>query len=122
MNVLIIGFGKMGMMHAAIVNSVCKKSHITISEPNPLIRRFLGKTFPHFRIVKDLSRLRLSDIDIAIICSPSDYHCETLTKLIPYGINILVEKPIVSSLSELNKVLSQLKEYESNHVLMVGNC
>ena len=97
MKALVIGFGKMGMLHTSILNTVIQPNEIFVIEPISLLRNFIRKAIPSLNVFSNLNDIDLKSIDLAIITSPTGSHYEIISKIIEYNVNIFVEKPIVSS-------------------------
>jgi len=119
LNVLVIGFGKMGMLHTSIVNTVGNIKSITIVETNSIVRKYLKNVCPHFIVVKDYNSIDLKKIDCAIISTPTYSHYDIIKDLINYNINLFVEKPLVSQYDQIQDLLSFRIE---DKIIMVGNC
>lgn len=122
MKALVIGFGKMGMLHTSILNTVIQPNEIFVIEPISLLRNFIRKAIPSLNVFSNLNDIDLKSIDLAIITSPTGSHYEIISKIIEYNVNIFVEKPIVSSLEECNSLLQLIKKINYQKVIMVGNC
>ena len=92
MRVLIYGFGRMGLTHFAILNSIAAEIEFTIIEPNKILRMILKRNIRSKILVSDAS---LKDpFDITIITTPPFVHNELLNKSIERGDKkIFVEKP-----------------------------
>tara|TARA_Y100000816_G_scaffold68862_1_gene46015 strand:+ start:5182 stop:6153 length:972 start_codon:yes stop_codon:yes gene_type:complete len=52
----------------------------------------------------DISRLKDTDVDCAIVCTPTSTHFEISKQLLNMNIHLLVEKPIATSMSEVEEL------------------
>ena len=64
----------------------------------------------------DISKLKTTDVECAIICTPTSTHYEISKELLNMNINLLVEKPIATSTKEVNH-LYEISE-KKNLILM----
>lgn len=104
----VIGFGKMGQLHAMAYE---KLGHIvTIFDSHPIEKS------KHFYI-SDFNEF-LANIDIISICSPTHLHFEHIKICIESGKKILVEKPICSTYEQTTTINNMLQK--NNTVLTVG--
>ena len=92
--ILVVGGGKMGISHAALLSAYVGLSNVVICEKNLATRwilRFLG-----FNVVKDYN-IQSHDIDAVFICTPTPFHFEIAKWAINSGYNVFVEKPLTLS-------------------------
>ena len=79
MRILIYGFGRMGLTHFTILNSINENLKFTIIEPNRFLLSILDKNFPHVNFLKDDSSLK-EPYDISLITAPPFAHLKLLNK------------------------------------------
>ena len=92
MNILIYGFGRMGLTHYTILNSLLTKSNFTFIEPNNKLR-FLLNGNVNCNIKADDRGIN-NPFDLTLITSPPFAHTELLEKsLIRNDNKIFIEKP-----------------------------
>ena len=73
MEILIYGFGRMGLTHYTILNALIPDARFTIIEPNNFLNFFLRKNFKNIKFLKnDISILRSSDL--TLITTPPFVH------------------------------------------------
>jgi len=70
LKVAVIGFGKMGMLHAGILNTLPNVQLTAICEKDRLIRRFLRKIFRDVVIVDSVKNLSSLDLDAVYVTTP----------------------------------------------------
>jgi len=96
--VCVIGLGKMGLLHASIVNTMQSVKLVALCENNSFIRHYAKKMFKlPYRVgrAEDLGGL---GIDIAFVTTPPSSHYPIVETLYRLGIkNILVEKPLAET-------------------------
>lgn len=92
MNILIYGFGRMGLTHFSILKGLNPKLKFSIIEPNKILRLILKKNIDA-NFYSDDSGLNDS-FDITLITTPPSIHLELFNKSIKRGDKkIFVEKP-----------------------------
>lgn len=109
-NILIYGFGRMGLTHYAILNQLLHKAKFTFIDPDKKIA-FFAKNNIDINILSDDSHLDAS-CDYALICTPPMFHIDILKRCSGKGIpNIFVEKPfggLNSDYSGIQNINSQV--------------
>jgi predicted dehydrogenase len=66
---------------------------------------------PPDRIFTDYRRcLAQTEPDIAILCPATARHAEYVDKVSPFGVHILIEKPMADSLAEADQMISAIKK------------
>lgn len=104
----VIGFGKMGKLHAM---AYAKIGH------RPLIFDKFKIENNEYNYTNDFDYF-IKNCDIVSICSPTSYHFEHLKILISNNKNILVEKPICSNIEQTLAINELLKKHKTK--LSVG--
>lgn len=107
----IIGFGKMGLMHSAILNSIQNVEVFCVAEPEKLLQNFCKKYVPEIEIYNNYEDLIVnSKPDFIYITTPVKSHTEICNFCIEKNINFFVEKPLGRNTSECAPLLTKLKE------------
>ena len=92
MNILIYGFGRMGLTHFSILNGLDSDHDFYVIEPNKLLRTILNKNIKA-KFYSDDSALK-EPFDITLITTPPSFHLQLLEKSIKRGDKkIFIEKP-----------------------------
>jgi len=121
MNIGIVGFGKMGMLHAAILNQMDNVNLIAISEKNSFIRSAAKSVIPNFHYYKEYNKMIDSEnLDAIIVCTPPFTHIDIAEYAIKKNIHVFIEKPLSNRLDtaqNLKKILTN-----TNKICMVGYC
>jgi predicted dehydrogenase len=97
---VVIGFGRMGITHFAILNSRPDLQICAICDPSAFLRsnvqRYLGThTDADYRSAIDDLRP-----DFAIVATPSHLHAESVRYALEHGLHVFVEKPFCVSTIE----------------------
>ena len=120
MRIGIIGFGKMGMLHAGIVSAMADTEFIAVAEPNSFLTSFLKKLMPSLSIHTDYKRLLdAENLDAVFITTPVDLHVPIALECSDRKIPFFCEKPLTNTL-ELAQILSDEVE-KSGVINMVGH-
>ncbi len=115
----VIGIGNMGKNHVRIYSELKESELVAISDINEKLGKELAEKHScnYYKNYKDL--LKKEKIDAVSICVPTSLHYQVAADAINSGINLLIEKPIASSLAEANKIV-ELAE-KSGVKLTVGH-
>lgn len=121
MNILIYGFGRMGLTHFSILKGLNPDINFSIIEPNKTLRLIL-KTNINASFYSDDSELD-DAFDITLITTPPSSHLNLLNKSIERGDKkIFVEKPFGGHNNlDFNNVFS-LKQLYIGYVLRFNPC
>lgn len=123
MKALIVGFGKMGLLHAAILNALPAVGSIAVCESSATVRRAVGAFKPPFRMYTDhRAALKESDFDLAVVATPNRSHLEIFKDLAGRGIHTFVEKPFVLDRAEAEEARRFTEQLPRPPKLMVGYC
>lgn len=120
LKIAVVGFGKMGLLHASILNVMPDVKLAAICEKNTFTRKLLKKILRRVPLVEDVNCLSAFDLDAVYITTPIPSHF-SVAKLVcqkRLARNIFVEKPLAASYSEA-KELCELAKQTCN-VTMVG--
>lgn len=105
--IMIVGGGKMGLSHAALLAGYIGASNVLICDSSRATRIvFRGLGFCVVRSVE--SALGSGGVRAAIIATPTVSHAEVLEKLIGAGIPCLVEKPLTLDVGKSTAIDEQV--------------
>lgn len=116
--VAVIGCGYLGKWHVEKVISHESAELVAIVEPSPEGQSNAKEKFPEEKVVSSVDEV-LSEIDAAIIATPTSIHFELVEKLILAKKHVFCEKPLTDDYSAAEK-LGKL-EREPNQVIQVGH-
>lgn len=119
-NVAQIGVGYWGpnLLRNLALNKDCDvKLVVDIAEER---RAYVKSIYPSIKVSENVQDIvNDATIDAVVIATPFKTHYELLTKLIKAGKHVLVEKPLASSLSEIEEI--EYLQKERNVIVMVGH-
>lgn len=109
--VVLIGFGSIGKRHALSVSQICES--MIIVDPNSMAFVYLPDKLPpytQFSSIQDLQSPTSSN-DLVIVANWGPDHLRTIQECVSLGYkNFVIEKPITSSLSDLQNLRNLIKD------------
>ncbi|HVO32513.1 MAG TPA: Gfo/Idh/MocA family oxidoreductase [Elusimicrobiota bacterium] len=105
-NVVVIGLGKIGLMHASIINVIPEAKLACLVDSNAALvgraKTLIGDDVPFYPSLDDaLGHQRL---DAAVICAPHFAHASVATQCLNRGLHVLSEKPMANSLDAATRM------------------
>jgi glucose-fructose oxidoreductase len=64
---------------------------------------------PEDRVFTDLEACLATGADLAIVCSATARHAETVEAIAPHGINVMVEKPFAASATDARRMIAAMQ-------------
>jgi predicted dehydrogenase len=116
----VVGLGKMGLVHATILNSMPNVEVVCLCEKNYLLLKLVKKLFKTAKAVRSLEKLADLSINSVYVTTPIPTHFPIIKAILSQNIakNIFVEKTLASNF-EKSKELCELAK-KVNYVNMVG--
>src|SRR4051794_7678382 len=113
----LVGAGIMGGHHARIAAANPDVELVAVVEPDRAKGEALAAHVhaEHHTAVSDL----FGKVDAAIITAPSEYHAEIGLALMAEGIDVLVEKPVATTVEDAKRLVAAAEYHD--RVLMVGH-
>lgn len=94
----IIGYGKMGILHGALVNGSQKAKVVAICDKSWVMRFGIKKAYHSVKTFSDVKEMLNSvELDTVIISTPTFNHVESALLCIEKNIDLFIEKPLASS-------------------------
>ncbi len=97
---LIIGFGRMGISHASLyrLHPQNRKKIIDVLDTSKKLN-FALKFFKKntFLQPKDLKKIKINEYDSIFICSPPEYHQESIKLIRGFEGKVFIEKPLLAT-------------------------
>lgn len=120
LRVAVIGIGKMGLLHACILNVLPGAKLVALCDKNAMIRRISERIFKDVQVTDDVEKLTGLGLDAAYITTPIPSHFLVVKTMYSKGItrNLFVEKTLASNYAEA-KELCELAQ-NSKSINMVG--
>ncbi len=95
--VAVIGLGKMGLSHLAMINALDDFEVVAVCDPAPLVGGVIEK-YGRLRHLPDFDAvLRLPELDAILIATPSPSHAAMVRAALARGLHIFCEKPLTLS-------------------------
>ena len=98
----VVGLGKMGLLHASILNVLPNAQLTALCDKSTLIRRFSKRMLDGVHVVDDVGKLSGLDLDAVYVTTPIFSHSFVTKNVYSRGIarNVFVEKTLGSSYEE----------------------
>lgn len=111
MNVCVIGFGKMGMLHAGVVNGLTGHKVVAVSENGKFVAGAVKSLVPHMTVYEDYLRmLDHEKPDAAFITTPVHMHVDMCLECVKRGIPFFVEKPLALDAADARRLVDALEK------------
>ena len=106
LKVAVVGFGKMGMLHAGILSVLPRVQLVAVCEKSGLVRRFLKNLFKDVSVVGDVGQLKGFSLDAVCVTTPIASHFAIVKDVYDLGVasNVFVEKPLASNYDEAEEL------------------
>jgi predicted dehydrogenase len=118
----IIGLGKMGLLHASLLNVIPEVELVVFCDKSALMKRLFKKVFSTtgIHIVNDLEKLHGLDLDAVYVTTPISSHSFVIKDLYAKEIasNIFVEKTLASNYNQSKELCEIAKNVGG--ITMVG--
>jgi len=109
-NIAILGCGKVAHLHAKAVQNLKNARLAGVWSRTPktaiMFAAQYGTTF--YAEIRDL--VKREKIDLVIVCTPHPFHLQPVLEAAKAGANILVEKPLASTLEDSDKMIEACKK------------
>jgi len=111
-NIAILGCGKVAHLHAKAIQNLPNARLAGVwSRSAKSAETFAAQySVPFYSEVEDL--IKNENISLAIVCTPHPFHLEPAEKAALAGANILVEKPLASTLEDADRIITTCRNAE----------
>jgi len=112
----ILGLGKMGILHSALIKMIPQAELVAIHDVNPKLSKYVKNTgidVQFFPVIDDM--FEECDIDAVLICAPPFSHPGLGQKCVKRNVDIFVEKPLAESLVSAKRMFSLVREKDIVH-------
>jgi len=113
----VIGTGSLGRNHARILTEIPSVQAAGFVDANDAIAAEIESTLEIKRY--DSVAALAKDIDCAVVATPTTTHFEIATELLNAGCDVLVEKPITSTVEEAQRLIDLAAQ--KNRIVQVGH-
>lgn len=97
----VIGLGKMGLSHAAILGGHKNVHLVAVCDSSSLILNAFKKYNPNIKLYNDYTKLlQKESLDALVIATPTKFHYSMARKALNKGIHVFCEKPFALSIIE----------------------
>jgi UDP-N-acetylglucosamine 3-dehydrogenase len=110
-NSAVIGLGNMGKHHARIYNTLEASKLVAVADINRSIGKSVAEKFGCRFYDNFCEMLQNEDIEAVSIAVPTSMHEEVTLYCAKRGINVLLEKPIASTLIEADRISSAVQKH-----------
>ena len=117
-NVVIIGLGKMGLLHASMLSVLPSARIVGLVDQDESLGahvRSMGLQAPFFKSIDEV--LGQSSVDAVFVCTPAFTHYPIVCELVAKNLNIFLEKPLAESLDSARKICDLLKDRSIVHAV-----
>jgi len=117
----IVGFGKMGMLHGALLKPMEEVEITAIADTSRIILHAFKKFLPNTRFYTSHKKMfEECDLNAAVIATPSFSHVPVALNAIGKNVDVFIEKPLTNTLESAHALLKAARERKV--VSMVGFC
>jgi len=121
MKIGIVGFGKMGMLHAALLNQMDNLELTSLAENSVFMRKAAHSMMPYLHSYKNYKTMISKEhLDAIAICTPTFTHIDIARIAIQKGLDVFIEKPLSNNLHSALEFKAELVQKKA--VCMVGYC
>jgi predicted dehydrogenase len=114
----LIGAGKMGISHLAILNAHPLADVVAVADPSTLIQQAI-KQYTNIKVYADYKDMFAKEkLDAVVIAVPTKYHDQLVKHAVDLNLHVFVEKPFMLDLN-LSKQLASIV-YQKKLVNQVG--
>ncbi|MDH5771401.1 MAG: Gfo/Idh/MocA family oxidoreductase [Candidatus Bathyarchaeota archaeon] len=120
LRVAVVGLGKMGILHASILNTLPNVKLTALCDKNPMILKFFKKVLNEVNVVDDVEKLSGLDLDAVYVTTPISSHFLVAKNIYLKGIvrNLFVEKTLASSYDKAKELCELAQSF--GDINMVG--
>ncbi|HEY0156085.1 MAG TPA: Gfo/Idh/MocA family oxidoreductase [Thermoanaerobaculia bacterium] len=113
----VVGTGYLGRLHARVLSEMPDARMVGFVEPNDAIAAEVAETLQlkRFASVAELAK----EIDGAVVATPTTSHFEVASELLEAGVDVMVEKPITSTVDEARRLIELAAKH--GRIVQVGH-
>jgi len=107
--ILVIGCGSIGERHVRCFQRT-ERAEPVACEVNPTVLQKVRDSYKVAGFASLDEALAAGKYDAAVVCTPADSHISVTNRLLKHGSHVLVEKPLSTSLSEVDSLKKTIAE------------
>jgi predicted dehydrogenase len=109
----VIGLGKMGLLHAGILNTLPEVQLAGLCDKNRLVIRFFRNMFRGAQIVSDLKMLLHLNLDVVYVTTPIPSHASVAKIMYSEGnsCNLFIEKTLAANYEEAKVLCERVNRF-----------
>ncbi|MBX4216255.1 Gfo/Idh/MocA family oxidoreductase, partial [Candidatus Parcubacteria bacterium] len=117
----IVGMGKMGILHGALLRELPGIELTAVAESSPLVVRAFRSLLPSIAYFSSYEKMIAeADLDALVIATPSASHVPIALLGLDRGLDLFIEKPLSNDLASAKAL--QARAAKEGIVSMVGYC
>ena len=116
--VAVVGVGEFGRNHARVWSEMEGAELVGVVDSNPERAAQVAAEFKT-RVLRDVYALSTEKVDAVSLAVPTKEHARVGCNLLDSGIDVLVEKPMASSVGEANGLMASAQR--ANRILQIGH-
>lgn len=120
LNFALIGCGKIGKRHAAIIRNVGNLVAVCDIKPEKAYALLENQHCNTYTSMKELLNNETT-VDIVVICTPNGLHAEQSIAALHAGCNVLCEKPMALTVEDCRKMILAAEENEKKLFIVKQN-
>ncbi len=109
-NIAILGCGKVAHLHAKAIKNLPNARLAAVWSRTPKSAIVFAAKYGTTFYAEIGNMVKSKKIDLAIVCTPHPFHLEPVLEAAKAGVNVLVEKPLASTLEDSDKMISACKK------------
>jgi predicted dehydrogenase len=113
----VFGVGSLGQWHARVYHELEQADLVGVYDLSPTRAKEIADRY-NTRAFSSIEALA-AEVDAASIAVPTDKHHDLFGQLLPYGVSMLMEKPIATTTSEATDMVRRAKQ--AGIILQVGH-
>jgi predicted dehydrogenase len=107
----IIGMGKMGILHTALINMIPQAELVSVHDTDRRLSKYVQKSGMDVVFYSQLEdMLEKEDLDAVFLCTPPFTHLPIAQKCVSRNLNVFVEKPLADSFASAKQMNSLLEK------------
>jgi predicted dehydrogenase len=116
--VAVVGVGEFGRNHVRVWAEMEGVELVGVVDTNATRAAQVAAEFTT-RVIRDVEALKIEKIDAVSLAVPTQEHSSLGCRLLDWGLDVLVEKPMASSVGEADGLIASAKR--ANRILQVGH-